>query len=292
VLQKREGDKWIETDPRVAAIQALATPLQPAAGPDYRGPKSPWLAATPFVLKKADHFEVDRPYWSDMDGQLHPNAWLERAKMFDSVDRAAPGALVQFWSESPIVAWNRIARLLVERAGLDLAGRAHVLAAVNLAMADATLSSLHWRFMLSSWQTRWAETWMPVVGATSPTDITAQIDGGYETLAVRTETQRVLTPPVRNFPSIAATVAGAASAALAKSMETKQPGFTLAFSATADGAAGSPGRGFADLAAAGRECAFASSLDGRHTREACVAGYKLGETIGNYVAKQTRAPRR
>lgn len=291
VLQKREGDKWLETDPRVAAIQALADPLQSVTATNYREPKSPWLAAAPFVLKKADHFEVDAPYWTDFEGKRHVNAWLERAKMFDSVDRAAPGALAQFWSESPIVAWNRIARLLVERAGLDLAGRARVLAAVNLAMADAMLSSLHWRFRYNAWHARWAEHWMPVVGDTSPTDVTAQIDGGNETLAVRPESRRILTPPVRNFPSTAAAVAGAASAALAKVIETKQPGFTLSFRAAA-GEAGLPGRGFADLAAAGRECAFASSLDGQHSREACVAGYRLGETIGNYVAKQTRASRR
>ena len=291
VLQKRDGDKWIETDPRVGAIQALGTPLQSAADPNYRGPRSPWLAATPFVLRKADHFEVTAPYWTDFEGRMHPNAWLERAKMFDSVDPAATGTLAQFWSESPIVAWNRIARLLVERAGLDLAGRARVLAAVNVAMADATLSSLHWRFMYNAWHARWTENWMPVVGDRSPTDVTAQIDGGYETISVRSETVKILTPPVRNFPSVAATVAGAASAALAKVIEAKQPGFTLAFR-SADGDAGLPGRGFADLAAAGRECAFASSLDGKHSREACVAGYRLGESIGNYVAKQTRTPRR
>ena len=42
-------------------------------------------------------------------------------------------------------------------------------------------------------------------------------------------------------------------------------------------------------AAAARECAFATSLDGRHTRDACVAGYHLGEEIGSYVLKRMRA---
>jgi hypothetical protein len=198
---------------------------------------------------------------------------------------------MEFWVEPPIVAWNRIARMLVEQAGLDLAGRARVLAGVNLAIADATLASLHWRFVLNAWERRWADKWVAAPDAPD-SPVMARLEGTDLTISLRPETHTVVTSPMRNFPSIAATVAGAASAALAKAIESRHPGFTLSSCAPASGVGGSPGRYFADVAAAARECAFASSLDGWHTREACLAGYKLGEAIGNYVAKQTRGPQR
>jgi hypothetical protein len=294
VLQKRETDKWFDWDPRRAAIAALSDPLASNFAATNREPKSPWLAATPFMLKTAAQFQCEAPYWNDMAGRPQPNAGLARARLFDSVDRATPrDTLVQFWSESPVVAWNRVACAVVDRAGLELAARARVLALVNLAIADATLSSLHSRFLLNAWKSHRTEGWVPVTGTPLATDVVAHLDGGEQMAFVRSETRQILTPPVPNFPSIMATVAGAAAAALSSVSPIKPQTLELPGPAMGNlNAAGSFGRSYASVGAAAVECAYASSLDGRHSREACVAGYKLGESIGSYIAKQTRAQRR
>jgi hypothetical protein len=101
-------------------------------------------------------------------------------------------------------------------------------------------------------------------------------------------------PPVRNFPGIAATIAGAASAALTASLGSKPPAIEVPATARERSVSASAAlpRSYPNLAAAARECAYAASLDGRNSSEGCVAGYGLGESIGNYVAKQARAQRR
>lgn len=242
----------------------------------------------PFVIKSAGQFNADQPMWFDLDGRPQPNAGLKRARIFDQVDHdTSPDTLVQFWSESPVVAWHRIAREVVRRSGLDVASRARVLAVTSLAIADATIASLHWRSLMNRWSSYRDQVWTPSHDAAMPGDLNVSIDGINSALTLRSETRQVLVPPVRDYPSTAATVAGAASSALASAMGRKPDSFAL----------GSPlpalsPRSYADLTTAARECAFASSLDGRHGREACVAGYRLGESIGNYVAKQMRSSRR
>lgn len=289
VLGKRELDRWTDSDPTGAARLALADPLVMTRG---REAKSPWLDATPFVLRNAAQFSVDEPYWSTTGGELRPNAGLSRGKIFDGVDRSMSADGLQLWTASPVVVWNRIACDAIGRAGLDLAGRARVLALVNLAIADATLAALHWQFISGAWKSRTEDTWVPGTGGALAAEMTVTLDGTEQTISLRKETRRILTPPLRNYPSIAATVAGAAGTALTKALGGRASTLELIVTNHGESATAGWSRTYASVTAAARECAFVASLDGQHSREACVAGYYLGESVGNHVAKQAAAQRR
>lgn len=95
------------------------------------------------------------------------------------------------------------------------------------------------------------------------------------------ETHRVLIAPLADYPCLAATLAGAAQAALA-GLKLDRSGFTL--EATDDKGARLQ-RSFGSIAEAARESAFVATLDGRHTREAGIAGHALGSAVGRTVSK-------
>jgi hypothetical protein len=108
---------------------------------------------------------------------------------------------------------------------------------------------------------------------------------------VRSDILRVLIPPTPNFPSVDAAVAGAAQAVLTRFFKTDQIAFTLPKGTAHAGDSSAP-RTFVSISAAARECAYVASLDGRHLREACIAGYSLGTSVGSYVGKRQVARRR
>ena len=91
-----------------------------------------------------------------------------------------------------------------------------------------------------------------------------------------------------NYPSRAATLAGAAQGALAGFFRSDR----MAFELPGVGTTAEKRTGFSSVSAATRECAFVASLNGPHSKEACVAGYLLGESIGSTISKRTRTARR
>jgi hypothetical protein len=286
VLLKRDSDGWMPISELNPAVDLA--PLRGVAG--FRAafadgpPKTPWETATPFMLKKVAQIEVEPLVTLSFDGAVVEHHWLRRAKAFDAVDRSALEQLPQFWSERPIAVWNRVAQRIADAAGLDLASRTRVLAALNVALADATLGALHWRYVLGSWRSVYFDHTNTFAAAEDPADVNASAEafaasGGHP--------KQVMLAPVANYPSIAAALAGAAEGVLTKLGPAGQVAFSLP---PPDGAGEAPrARAFRDVKAAARECAFTSSLDGHHSREACVTGYEFGVTVGNYVAK--RLPR-
>jgi hypothetical protein len=209
--------------------------------------------------------------------------------LFNSVDRTLPPDTLQMtWSEDPLIRWNRVARAVLESAHADAATEARLLAVLNVALSDALVAAKHWCFKLGSWRAINVQTWEELDGkALLPGEQFVSVSDGYDIRSVRQHYGRILIPPQRDFPSVAATLAGAAQAALAGCWKTDRVAFTLTPSGPSSMTRAEVARSYTSFSEAAREAAFVASLDGRHCREACVSGYQLGAAIGAYAGKRS-----
>ena len=279
VLAGRDDDQWCTVvDESVIAL---------GGGTTARGnQQSPWLAAAPFALKNVAQFDVRLPYWTTIDGTNVPDPLIVRATIFDKVDRLTPPReIAQFWSGSPVVAWNQVAQTVSAACGLSVAERAHVLAVVNVAIADATLATLHQQRLSRNGQPQWRERLVPTDEPPAAADVTLTNDASGEFQAYRLDARPVITPPLRRYPSLAAAVASAACAALGGVPNIGHVPFELS-PVDRTGVAGASRRKFSNIGEAARECAYAASASLDNSREACVAGYYFGVDIGRYVLKR------
>lgn len=288
VLQKREADGWLALNAFNATDGGVPLRSSQSAGEVAAGAKpapSPWAALTPFLLKKVEQFEALAPHPAPREGDTLAKHLLSDSRFFNSVDRSGPPeALTGAWSGDTVVAWNRVARAVIVSSGVDLAREAVLLATLNMSLADAIVAAHHWRFTLGSWRAVTGGVW----GEVGPqearaTDFVASIDGGVSSAVVRQEFQRIIVPPMPDYPSVASTVAGAAQAALEVGCKTDRVAFALA--------SGPVTRNYTKFSDAARESTFVASLDGRHCREACLSGYYLGKEVGRYVAKRAASRR-
>jgi hypothetical protein len=290
VLQRRGQDGWRELilfhGPSGPVPDVSPGAANAVAGGDP-SPRSPWLEAVPFTLRNAKQFQAAELTRIRHDGSVATDHSLQNSTLFEGVDRIAAGETMErFWLQRPVVAWNRIARQACVGQTVDLGGQARLLATLNVALADATLSALHWQHTIGSWRAVWAEMWQTLNGAPpKSTDIVARTTDGHFSELVSLEMQRVLIPPIPNYPSLSATTAGAAQAAITHFFKGAGPEFALP-NLERGAMAETPSRVFADVTAAARESAFVASLDGRHSREACISGYRLGAAIGDFASKQ------
>lgn len=290
LLQQRADDGWSALAWFEPAPLTAAPPTEALAHGDD-GPPSPWLGARPFGLKTVTQYTVAELRTFHGNGEVVTDESLQDARFFRGIDRAAA---VQTYEQRrwirPLAWWNRVARQVGVERGMDLPAQARLLAGLNVALADATLVALHGQHVTGSWRAINTNVWRSLDGRLQlATDVVASVDNGHNTEIVRQESQRVFIPPVPNYPSVPATLAGAAQAALKEFFHTDRVNFAVPSayrSATTKSAEAEPPRVFASFSAAAREHAFVSSLDGVHLREACVAGYALGESIGAYVGKR------
>lgn len=287
LLQARESDGWSD----LAWFEPAPDVSESAAAAALRGeraPASPWLRARPFGLKSARQIEVRELRSVKSNGEIVVDAQLQYPRLFDGLDAAeVREAGNGFWAASPWVAWNRVARQAAIGRTMDLPAQASLLAALNVALADATLSAAHWRYEIGSWRSVSADAWVEVTEPeVRPTDVVARIDQGLYDRLVRQEVQRIVIRPTPNHPSLTATLAGTAQATLERWFGGDAVAFTLATSPTpgrtADGTSSS--RSFGSFSAAAKECALAVTLDGTTTRESSVAGYLHGHAIGKHLA--------
>lgn len=295
LLQARGADGWSD----LAWFEPVPDVSESAAAAAMRGeraPASPWLRARPFGLKSAGQIEVRELRTVKSDGEIEIDPTLQHPRLFDGLDAAeVMTARDGFWGASPLVAWNRVARQATVGRVLDLPAQASLLAALNVALADGTLSAAHWRYEVGCWRSVGAEMWVAVAASeVRSTDVVVRVDGGWFDNLVRREPHRIVVPPTPNHPSLAATVAGAAQATLERWFGTDAIRFTVPMNAPTAKTDGEviPSRSFGTFSAAARESAFAATLDGRTNRESSVAGYLHGKAVGKYLAGRSGVSRR
>jgi hypothetical protein len=289
ILALRENDRWVEltvfhpvASPRPESSEAVGARL-------VRGeklPASPWLEAVPFGLKSVEQFPVREVRSVNRNGTMFVDYTLTDASVFKRVDQPAAMERAElFWTHRPVILWNRIVRQMCVGRATDLSRQARVLALLNIAIADATLASLHWRHTVGNWRMFTTEHWQVLNGMPpQSTDIVAQVDN-HGTELVRQQDRQVLVPPTAHYPSPAATIAGAVQGVLANFFRTDRIDFELPKLEPA-GDVQPALHLFSSVSSVARECAFVASLNGIHSREACVAGYYLGDSIGNYIGKR------
>jgi hypothetical protein len=291
VLRSRAVDGWLK----------IASDVQPAGrvsgGPldPEKKPPSPWLKLQPFALKTVREIQAPELYTTFVDGALCVDERLRRASIFDRIEpTAGPAEIRQLWRTHPAGTWNRIACDLAARAEMGLPERARLFAALNAALADATVAAAHWQFVFGSWRASTNQSLYELLEAVAKQEVDAREISGENTpgnIEERIEgaPRTVLLPPVRNHPAADAAVAGAAVAVLVSCLRGDKVAFSIAESSPSGHRPTM--RSFGSISAAAQECAFASSLDGQHTREACVAGYELGQAVGERAARRTSASR-
>ncbi len=287
MVSDRARDGWVPHEFDQTADGLGRIPVDTAETALARGdapPPTPWVRAVPFRLKSVAQFAPREVRTVDRTGQVTNEVWGRAARAFEGLSPATVS--ISLDAAGPFVAWNHVARRAASERNLDLRDQARLLAALNVALADATIAALHWRRTLASWRVVVTERWDAVRGEPpQSTDVLAAIDG-LTVEPVRRDTQFVLIPPTPDFPSVAATQAGAAQAALVAHFRSDDVAFTWPHDdAGVERESPAAGRRFTRISTAARERALLASLDGRHSREACLSGYVLGLEIGRYCSR-------
>jgi len=173
-----------------------------------------------------------------------------------------------FWNGNTAGFWNRTALQVAERYDLSLLEKAHLLALMNLAEADA---------IICCWQAKYTYVfWRPITAASL-----ADFDGNPDTVADATWTPLLITPNHPEYPSGHSVASGASSAVLAAFFGDGTE-FSVASELT-------PGvtRYFSSFSGAELEIRDARVFGGIHYRTACVDGQVLGQQVAAYVLANT-----
>ena len=169
-----------------------------------------------------------------------------------------------FWNGNTPGFWNRTAVQVAEARDLSLLEKAHVLAAMNIAMADA---------IICCWEAKYTYVfWRPITAIPL-----ADLDGNDDTSADPAWTPLLITPNHPEYPSGHSSASGASAEVLAAFF-----GDNTAFSVTSELTPGVT-RYFTSFSGAVDEVRDARVFGGIHFRSACVDGQNLGRQVAQYV---------
>jgi hypothetical protein len=171
----------------------------------------------------------------------------------------------RFWNSTTVTyLWNTVAVSLSAERGYSLSQNSHLLATLNLAMADAAIAC---------WDAKYTYVfWRPVTAIPLLDD-----DGNTETTADPTWLPLLITPNHPEYPSGHSTASGSAAEVLAHRF-----GNNTAFSVDSDNMPGVI-RSFTSFTAALEEVKEARIFAGIHFRSACNDGQRTGTQAANYV---------
>ena len=217
---------------------------------------------TPFVLSSSTQYRPPAPY--DLGSRKYAADFKEVKSLgaVNSVTRTNDQTeIARFWVEGSPQGWNRIARTISARQGLDLWQNARLFGLLNLASADAYIVDFENKYFY--------EFWRPISAIRA-----ADTDGNPGTTADPTWDSLVGTPPAPDYPSGHSGQGGAMSEVLARffgdaisftTTSTTQPGVT---------------RSFSSFSRAAQENGNSRIYIGFHFRHAVTQGIKLGGKVG------------
>jgi hypothetical protein len=238
-----------------------------------------WSDVTPFVLDSSSQFRPGPPYAVTSK---------RYAKDFNEVKRlggdgvTTPSArtadqteVARFWVESSPLRWNRIARSVATRKGLDLWENARLFGLLNMALADGYVATFDTKYKAYNY-------WRPVTAIRN-----AGTDGNPRTQADPTWTPLVTTPPIPDYDSGHSVEGGAAAQVLKQFFGTDHVRFescsyTLPPGQTCTDA--SPVlRRYTTFTQAADENGLSRILVGFHFRKAVKEGIAHGTKIGEWA---------
>lgn len=252
---------WRSTDgfaPPPAAFLGGDAPGQwrPAPPSNAPGLVPQFATMTPWVIESPDQFRPAGPPALDSDQYLAEVAEVAEMGSLNSELRTEDETdACRFWaSTGPTVLWDRVAMELAADRDFSLSQNAHLLATLNLAMADATISC---------WDAKYHYVfWRPLT-------------------AIRIDdpewTPLIPTPPHPEYSSGHSSNSSAAATVLAAYFGADTP-FVLVSQANPDWM-----RFFPDFDSALEEVADARVFGGIHFRAACEDGRAGGTAVAEYV---------
>ena len=221
-----------------------------------------WGDVTPFVLRSSSQYRPKRPY--DLQSKKYA-ADFNEVKSLGAVNSTTrtndQTEIALFWVEGSPQGWNRIARTLAARSGLDLWQSARLFGLLNLASADAYIADFENKYFY--------EFWRPISAIRA-----ADTDGNPETIADPNWDSLVGTPPAPDYPSGHSGQGGAMSEVLARFF-----GDAVSFSTTSTTQPGVT-RSFTSFSQAAQENGNSRIYIGFHFRHAVTEGIKLGTRVG------------
>jgi hypothetical protein len=285
VLSSRAADGWPGGLSRSTAESAAIDSLRGTV-----------VKPTPFVLKRAQEFPPDPPYFIFSDGAIEPNKRLRKEKRIGTpADVESAAGILELWRTEPVVRWNRIARSIAVHQPQALHAQARLFAALNMALADALIAAVYWveTYRIGRTQAAFEGMSAPepahrILDAGALMEDQLKIPGSAAGPDLR-ELHTHTTGPVwvsrslSNFPAIPATLAGAAETILRGSFSGE-----VVFAPPGEATAAGAQTEFTNLQSAVRQCAWAELIVGTSSFEGCLAGYDLGSRIGAHVLKQNR----
>ncbi len=186
-----------------------------------------------------------------------------------------------FWVESAPLQWNRIARTVSEHRALGLWENARLFGLLNMAMADGYVEAFAVKYHYNFWR--------PVTAIREADD-----DGNPATLADRTWTPLLPTPPIPDHDSGHSVEGGAAAQVLRRFFHTDYVAFSTCSLTLPPGFTcgdGSPAlRSYATFSQAAEENGLSRILVGFHFRNAVEQGIQHGRAIGNHVVDRALRP--
>jgi hypothetical protein len=268
-------------DPAPGVYQPTPNPEFPAViTPSFAG----WAHVTPFALRHSTQFKVKPGAIFDLTSAAYAREYNEVKQVGDARVRGAmpdseESDIARFWPGGGSN-WNRTAREIVQRQGLDLDRWQHarLFALLNIAVADAHIANQTWKYTYNFWRPVTAIRWAD--------------DGNPDTLSDPTWRPFLVTPPYPDYPCVLPTEAGAAAEVLRQFFGTDDIAFSRTVTAPAVPLPELPElppktitRSFNALSEAVAESQDARVYAGIHFREGCEAGARQGTQIGRFVVR-------
>jgi hypothetical protein len=243
--------------------------IQPLLPPSFAPMATPWLAnVTPFTLNSGDQFRPAPP--PPLDSHEYTVAYNEVKTMgarFNSTRTDEQTDFALFWATNYILVWNRVVRDVSAEHINNLGDSARLFALVNMAMADA---------FITSWDSKNAYVfWRPLTAIRSGDE-----DTNSDTIGDPDWQPLINTPNYPDYTSGANAATGAATRSLALFFGTNEFTFTVW---TTNPAAIQQSRTYTRFSDAARDVVNARIYEGIHFRFADEVGRKQGRRVAQWA---------
>ena len=241
-----------------------------------------WAQVTPFVLGDASRFRPGPPYVVNSRRYTRDFDEVKALGRATSSTRTPEQTeIARFWVESSPLQWNRIARTVSVRRGLDPWKQARLLGLLNLALADGYIGSFDTKYHYNYWR--------PVTAIQ-----TADSDGNPDTRADPGWTSLEPTPAIPDYDSAHSVEGGAAAKVLKRFFRTDHINFrTCSLTLPPGSTCTDPMpvlRRYTSFSQAAAENGISRILNGFHFRRAVEEGIEHGHKIGSRAVDRFLRP--
>ena len=235
-----------------------------------------WEHVTPFVLNHSSQFRPGPPY--AVDKNKYTADYNEVKSLggdeLTSARTANESEIALFWWESSPLKWNRIARTVSARRGLNLWENARLFGLLNMALADGYVAMVDSK--------NYYNYWRPITAIQ-----TGDTDGNPDTIGDPTWTSFRPTPPNQDYVSGHSIEGGAGAEVLKQFFGTDEISFEDCGAVLPAGSCSDATpifRSYTSFSQAADENAYSRILIGYHFRKSVEEGTEYGRKIGRRAA--------